>query len=663
VIRESSVRVVSPMSDECGVAAAPNALTRILREWPDAAARAAIVALACILFWLTWAHWGSIQVDCGREVYVPYQILRGKLLYRDLWYPYGPLEPYISALLLKLFGEHLSVLYFLGLSLAIASSLLLFELGRMLAERAVGLTAALALLFQGFGPPYELRKVGGAIFNYVFPYAYATMLGLPLALLCAFFAVRHVLGLDGRNLTMAGLFAGLALVCKQEFGGACYLMLAIVLLMELALRRSPLTLLRGIAEYAPGAGIAAALYGWFFWKLTPGFILFDNWNLFPGSYFMRTQGAHFAAEVGARFVPEELIFLIVDATVAVVLWWRIAKIWAVRVGRLWRCAAITLLAGAVLAARQFAPMLKNVLLALLAFPPGMFFIGCAFIPYVLYELRHDAGDRRLLANAAFGVFALLLAVRVLARLVPSGYTIFYDGPLLLVFIIVVTRCIGAAVPALAAEQRRKLINSLLAAEVVVLGIALIPIGGDRTARLETSWGDIYLESTEAIVARQLIDFISEQNRQGRRVVLLPELPMLYVLTGTAAPSRWYTLTPGFLAPSQGDDYIVELGRAAPDYIILTNRYTPEYREVYFGIDYDQKILKWIERNYRVTRQFGNFRRDGSRVLAALLYERRGANLPAAKVLMPQTVSRPRETEPLQMLAVPLSIREVRGFAL
>src|SRR5712672_2103432 len=98
-MREPSVRVVLPASDEYGEAAAPNALALILRDWPDAAARAAIVAVACILFWLTWAHWGSIQIDCGREVYVPYQILRGKLLYRDLWYPYGPLEPYISALL------------------------------------------------------------------------------------------------------------------------------------------------------------------------------------------------------------------------------------------------------------------------------------------------------------------------------------------------------------------------------------------------------------------------------------------------------------------------------------------------------------------------------------------------------------------------------------
>ena len=51
VMRESSARAVSPRSDEPGAAAAPNALTRIIRDRPDAAARVTIVAVAGILFW------------------------------------------------------------------------------------------------------------------------------------------------------------------------------------------------------------------------------------------------------------------------------------------------------------------------------------------------------------------------------------------------------------------------------------------------------------------------------------------------------------------------------------------------------------------------------------------------------------------------------------
>jgi hypothetical protein len=98
--------------------------------------------------------------------------------------------------------------------------------------------------------------------------------------------------------------------------------------------------------------------------------------------------------------------------------------------------------------------------------------------------------------------------------------------------------------------------------------------------------------------------------------------MLYALTGTQAPSRWFTLLPGLLSPSQEDTYIADLNTARPEYILLTGRKTAEYGAAYFGIDYDQKIYHWIEANYHVAGQFGRFRRDGSGSrLAAMLYEK------------------------------------------
>jgi hypothetical protein len=39
----------------------------------------ALTAVAILLLWHTWARWGDLQVDCGREVYVPIALLKGKL--------------------------------------------------------------------------------------------------------------------------------------------------------------------------------------------------------------------------------------------------------------------------------------------------------------------------------------------------------------------------------------------------------------------------------------------------------------------------------------------------------------------------------------------------------------------------------------------------------
>src|SRR5438105_11806588 len=125
---ESPASVVSGVA-ESGRDTPPNSHMHALRERPDAAARVTIVAAACVLFWLTWAHWGDFQIDSGRELYVPTQILHGKLLYRDIFHAFGPLAPYVEALLLGLFGQHLYVLYLLGLVTTIATALLLFDIG------------------------------------------------------------------------------------------------------------------------------------------------------------------------------------------------------------------------------------------------------------------------------------------------------------------------------------------------------------------------------------------------------------------------------------------------------------------------------------------------------------------------------------------------------
>jgi hypothetical protein len=590
-----------------------SAVMELMRNWPRATTRAAIVAVALIIGWHTWGRWGDFQMDCGRELYVPLEILRGKLLYRDMWYPYGPLGPYLAAFLIALFGKHFYVLYLLGFASTIGSALLLFEIGAMLEGSVVGAAAALALLFQGFGP---------SSFNYIFPWSYAGSLGMLLSLMFACSLLRHVLGRPGHNLMRAGLLAGLALLCKQEFGAACYVSLAFALAWEALAQRSMRTVVRGVFVCAPGFALAVAVYGWFFWTLTPHFMVQDNWIGLPGTYFARRGGPELYEEVGFRPEPKQWIGVAFDAAAALFVWCLIAR--TTRATSASRFVVVAALAAVGLAVtRQFSPLAAALIVSTFIFPIGMFFVVCVFIAYALYQLSRQPQDRHWLAGAAFGIFALASASRVFARILPYGYSIFYNAPLFLLFIIALNASIGVAVPGLAGERRRKVANSLLAAMIILLAIGVIPSASLRTARLETSWGPMYLRPAEAHVARQILDFVAEQKLRDRSVLLLPELPMIYALTGTEAGNRWYTIIPGALSPAMEDDYIANLKRHQPDYIVLTDRYTSEYGLPYFGIDYDRKIYQWMETNYAVVRQFGDFRRDGVRRLAAQLYRRRG----------------------------------------
>lgn len=594
-----------------------SALSDAANSSPRALAYAAIFAVALVLAWLSWARWGGIQMDCGRELYVPAQILRGKLLYRDLWYPFGPLAPYVEALLLDLFGLRLLVLYLFGLTMAVACALVMYELGVLLEGPMVGLTAAIVLLLQGVRPVF---------FNYVFPYGYAATLGLLLTLLCALLATRYVLARHGHNLMLAGVMAGLALLCKQEMGATCYVMLVLVLAIEAVREQSFEGPLRGAAACAPGVALAALVYGWFFWRLTPSFILLHNWTEFPGSYAERTVGPRWNARLGLRFVPSELLFLVLDGTCSLGLWLWVAKGRRHSGGA--RFAVAVLLCVVALAGLRcfgvYDVRVRNateLLRDLFMFPRGMYFIVCGFFAYALHEVWKTSGDRRCLAQAAFGLFALVLSVRVLAQVVPFGYDIFYTTPLFLSFIVAIVSCIRVAMPALDDQERRAVVNSVLSAAILGFVVMFVPIGSSRTVLFRTNWGGIYVQPEVARSARRILAFMSAQKERGRRVVVVPELPIMYALTGTSAPSRWYILTPGILSPAEENDYIADLGRNVPDYIILTNRNTSEYGMPYFGLDYDRRIYRWIQTHYHRVGQFGNFQRNGSKILAALLYQR------------------------------------------
>src|SRR5580658_1562304 len=116
-------------------------------------ARSVIVGVAGSLLRYTWGHWGDFQIDNGRELYVPVEILKGKLLFRDLWYMYGPLAPYVKALLFRIFGVQLTVLYVFGLALTIGTALVTFEIARRFRMGIVGSTVpSLFFLFEAFYP-------------------------------------------------------------------------------------------------------------------------------------------------------------------------------------------------------------------------------------------------------------------------------------------------------------------------------------------------------------------------------------------------------------------------------------------------------------------------------------------------------------------------------
>src|SRR5881392_3283113 len=70
-----------------------------------------IVALAMIAMLIfSWRCWCDPIADFGRELYVPWQLAHGKVLYRDIAYFNGPLSPCLNSILFRIFGASLMTL-------------------------------------------------------------------------------------------------------------------------------------------------------------------------------------------------------------------------------------------------------------------------------------------------------------------------------------------------------------------------------------------------------------------------------------------------------------------------------------------------------------------------------------------------------------------------
>ncbi|HVN08477.1 MAG TPA: hypothetical protein VMV61_05865, partial [Patescibacteria group bacterium] len=123
-------------------------------EWNAAtwAGLAAFVAVWAWKFSSTWAAWGNLTIDSGHEMYVPWMLARGKMLYRDVWFLYGPGGPYFTSWLFRLFGARLNVLYWAGSVSALGSAIFLYLVGIRLSARLAGWTAGTVILLEAFQP-------------------------------------------------------------------------------------------------------------------------------------------------------------------------------------------------------------------------------------------------------------------------------------------------------------------------------------------------------------------------------------------------------------------------------------------------------------------------------------------------------------------------------
>lgn len=160
----------------------------------------------------SWRTWPDVLVDFGHELYIPWQMSLGKLLYRDLRWTMGPLSQQFNCLLFRSFGVSLETLIFANLIILAIIAWLLYRVFSTLGERfEAAILCAFFLSVFGFS-----QYVGVANYNYVCPYRHEMTHGILLCLLLVLTLRQCLQSAQPLGYAAAGLLSGLVFLTKAE---------------------------------------------------------------------------------------------------------------------------------------------------------------------------------------------------------------------------------------------------------------------------------------------------------------------------------------------------------------------------------------------------------------------------------------------------------------
>ena len=548
---------------------------------------------------VTWGAWGNLTIDSGHEMYVPALLAGGKTLYRDTWFMYGPAGPYFNAYLFRLFGIHLSVLYWAGALSALLSSVMLYVTGMYLSSWLMGWTAGAVLLLEAFAP---------SLFCFPLPYSFSAVYGCTLGCIFLYVVIRAS---DSRGwwwIFWAGLLAGIEVLMKPEFGLACYVTLLSLLLVRWLQQKSSKLLATDVGATLPGIVGCAVVIRWMISLGGAEFLTQENLITWPTSYFMKTFGKMRLERTGFSLTAaafEEALWRAFGLGLALLVVY--AGFWRKDKSRHWLVVRTALyFITAFYFVRFFLgygdpdPLLNT--LSLVFFPRDMvIYIGFA-APLVFWQWwkKRSGGEFSISAGLPILlIYSSTLAFRILMRMIPSEYAIYYNGPVVLSFLLLL-RCI---VPHAKLSRRYAFLGevALCAGCLALVGIPTVKqeYFAKDYVPLVTSRGTVRLDKVMKQNYEAAIQFMKEKTARGQRVLSVPEDTSLYFLAETECPIRVYSLTPGVIAPGKMmNEVIQEIDTKRVDYLLWSNRVFVEYGVPVFGKDFDRELANYLKTHYR-----------------------------------------------------------------
>src|SRR4030042_3481929 len=170
-----------------------------------------IIIFIALTLW-GWRKWPDILIDFGRELYIPWQLASGKVLYKDIAFFNGPFSQYFNALIFYLFGTSFINLVFSNLVIAALLTLVIYLFFKKACDQYTAIFSCIVFLtFFAFA---HFDTVGN--YNWVCPYSHDLTHGIVLSCVMLLIFQKCFFQLRPGLLALAGLCLGFILLTKIE---------------------------------------------------------------------------------------------------------------------------------------------------------------------------------------------------------------------------------------------------------------------------------------------------------------------------------------------------------------------------------------------------------------------------------------------------------------
>lgn len=557
-----------------------------------------------MLYW-SWRKWTDILVDFGRELYVPWQISSGKVLYRDIAHVFGPASQYFNALLFKVFGASYTVLIAANsILLALFLAFLYCYLCKISSRVAAFAGCAVIITVFAFS---QYLFTGN--FNYISPYSHEAAHGIYLSLLMICFLTQFGLKQHGCHLFWGGLVTGVLFLTKTEIFLAATITVALFFLLlwrkigfnHKSVRHPGVFILSALVpplafmvyfmtEMPLHDAVRAVLANW---------MVLLNSGISGNMYYKVGMGLDNISLNMQRMLIGSLVVIL---PVSVSLLFASAKCRR-RDSIRYICAACFCIVTYFLD----IPFLSRSLPVVVA---AVFVV--LFVSY--FKASTVEEGQRILPPLLLASLSFCLLGKMILNCSISSYGVFLALPSAVLLVVVLVWYF----PEWLDKKGRNgksfrtaalIVLALLSMRCVYVSYVLIygqkgwnfGKGADRIVTFNPSM------DPRVSVTAEAVDWLSSHLRDDETFVALPEGIMLNYLLRRKTLSRYTNfMMPEIMAFGEGN-ILNDLMKYPPDYVVVVHKDTSEFGVDFFGKDsrYGKSIKTWVKTNYYQVRLFGN----------------------------------------------------------